>query len=90
MYKGHRLTKHLKRYIGYAETKYQKLSIHYNVDLWEVLESYDLINEQADCLKWYVYDKIKGEGVYEDAYKVTRAVNGCIYVKEVFEENTTI
>ena len=86
MYRGHKLTKHLKRYIGYAETKYQKLSIHYNVDLWEVLESYDVINEQADCMKWYVYDKIKGEGIHEEAYEVMKSVNGGTYVREVFEQ----
>lgn len=86
MYKGHKLTKHLERYIGYATTKYQKLSIHYNVDLWEVLESYDLISEQADCMKWYVYDVVKGDEVHEEEYKVMKSVNGCTYVREVFEQ----
>lgn len=60
MYKGHKLTKRLERYMGYAEAKYQKMSITYDVDIWKVLESYDLINQQTDCMKWYVYDKIKG------------------------------
>ena len=86
MYKGYKISKRLERYISYAETKYQKLNVYYNADLWEILESYDLINEQPDCMKWYVYDKIKGEGEHEDAYKVTKSVNGCTYVRELFEK----
>lgn len=84
MYRGHKLTKRLQRYIEYAEVKYQKLSIIYDVDLWDVLESYDLIKEQPDCMKWYVYDVVKGEETNADAYKVMKSANGCTYVREVF------
>lgn len=86
MYKGHKLSKRLERYIGYAETKYKKLSIHYNVDIWEVLESYELIKEQPDCMKWYVHDVVKGKAVNEEEYRVMKSMNGCTYVREVFED----
>lgn len=86
MYKGYKVTKRLQRYIGYAEVKYQKLSITYDVNLWDVLESYDLIKEQPDCMKWYVYDVVKGDELHEKKYRVKKSVNGCTYVREVFEE----
>lgn len=87
MYKGHKVTKRLQRYMEYAETKYQKMNLTYNVDLWEVLESYDLIKEQPDCVKWYVHDVVKGEEVHEEEYRVMKSMNGCTYVREVFENH---
>lgn len=85
MYKGYKVTKRLQRYIEYVENKYQKMNVQYDVDLWKVLESYDLIMEQPDCVKWYVYDVVKGDDLHDTKYKVMKSVNGCTYVREVFE-----
>ena len=80
-YKGSKITKRLERYMGYAKTKYEKLSLCGEVDLWEILQGYELIMKQAKWVQQYIYDWISGEGCHESEYSVMNASDGGIYIK---------
>lgn len=82
-YKGVKLTKRLERYIGYARTKYEKLSIDGKADLWEVLNSYDLIMQQPKHMQMFIYDMIYDQFVHFGEYSVVREIDGGIYVKKL-------
>lgn len=78
-YKGVKLTKRLERYIGYAKRKYEKLSVNNDVDLWDVLEGYDLIMQQPKHMQMYmICDKF----VHFGEYSVVRDIDGGIYVRK--------
>ncbi len=82
-YKGVKLTKRLERYIGYAKTKYEKLSIDGKPDLWEVLNSYDLIMQQPKHMQMFLYDMICDQFIHHGEYSVVRAVDGELYVRKL-------
>lgn len=81
MFKGFKVTKRLERYIHYAKYKFEKLNIDNNIDLWEVLESYEMITKQAQCMQYYIYDLIKGTGEYGDRYKMVSGSDGGVYIR---------
>lgn len=80
-YKGIKITKRLQRYIGYAKTKYEKLNAYGEVDLWEILQEYELIMKQAKWVQQYIYDWISGEAYHESEYSIMNAIDGGIYIK---------
>lgn len=86
MYKGYKVTKHLQRYMRYAKDKYEKMSLQDEIDLWDILEDYDFIMQQAKCIQMYIYDWIQGEIVDEDQYKIISGRDGCIYVRETLDK----
>lgn len=86
MYKGHKINKHLQRYIGHARTKYHKSRVQEQTDLWDVLNSYKDIKTEPYCVQMYIYDLIKGTDLYGECYEIVRWVNGCVYVREVIGE----
>lgn len=83
MYKGHKLSKRLKRYIGYARAKYHKARLQGTVDLWSILIEYELIASAPYCVQMYIYDVIEGRGAYEDCYEIVEWINGGVYIREV-------
>ena len=60
MYKGHKVTKHLERYMVYAKNRYDRLSVQGEIDLWDVLNGYTLISNEPYCMQLYIYDWIMG------------------------------
>lgn len=50
MYKGHKISKRLERYINYAKVKYDKLRVQGYVDLWDVLNGYETITNTPYCV----------------------------------------
>lgn len=81
MYKGYKVTKRLKDYIGFAQNKFEKLNEEGKIDLWEILSSYEIIAEQSQCVQHYIYDLIMGTGEYEDRYTVLIGKDGGVYVR---------
>lgn len=81
MFKEFKVTRRLERYIHYAKCKFEKLSIEGNINLWEVLESYEMLTKQAQYMQYYIYDFIKGTGEYGDRYKVMNGSDGGIYIR---------
>ena len=86
MYKGYKITKHLQRYMRYAKVKYEKMKHEGRMDLWEILQGYDYIMEQAKCIQLYIYDWILGEMVNYQEYVVTCSIDGGVYVKKRIDE----
>ena len=84
-YKGVKLTKRLERYIGYAKSKYEKLNIDNNVDLWDVLQGYDLIMQQPKHMQMFIYDMICDKFVHFGEYSVVGDNDGWIYVKKIIK-----
>lgn len=81
MYKGIKVTKRLMEYVGFAAKRYNKLNIKTDVDLWDVLNAYEIIKEQAECIKYYIYDLIKRENEYSNEYKANNGFDGYVYVQ---------
>ncbi|MBS5317711.1 MAG: hypothetical protein E6590_15660 [Clostridiales bacterium] len=86
MYKGHKISKRLERYINYAKVKYDKLRVQGYVDLWDVLNGYETITNTPYCVQMYIYDLIKGIPIYVDCYEIIDWMNGGVYVREVVGE----
>ena len=82
-YKGVKLTKRLERYIGYAKRKYEKLSVNNDVDLWDVLEGYDLIMQQPKHMQMFIYDMICDKFIHFGEYSVVRDIDGGMYVRKI-------
>ncbi len=81
-YKGIKITKRLQRYIGYAKTKYEKLSMIGEVDLWEIMNEYEMIAGQLKCVQQYIYDWITGSNDYAEEYTMLNSIDGGVYVKK--------
>ena len=86
MFKGYKVTKHLQRYMGYAQKKYDKLRYKEEVDLWNVLAEYDYIMQQPKCVQMFIYDMICDKLVHHGQYSVLRNVDGCIYIKSIVKK----
>lgn len=86
MYKGHKISKRLERYMGYVETRYCKLCVQGKVDLWDVLNEYDFIASEPPCVQMYIYDQIKGRVAHDECYEIVKCMNGGVYVREVVGE----
>lgn len=80
-YKGKKITKRLQQYMAFAYKKFSKLKYQGEVELWDVLNSYEIIAEQEECVKKYIYDILSGSKTYYEEYKVSQANNGGIYIK---------
>ena len=83
MFKGYKVTKKLQDYIEFAKNRYDKLNEDGNVDLWEVLSSYEIIMNQAKCVQHYIHDLIMENDKYRDSYRVFCGINGGLYVRKV-------
>lgn len=70
MYKGHKISKRLERYIEYVKVKYDRSRIQGQVDLWDVLNEYELITSEAYCVQMYIYDLVKGEELHGNVMKL--------------------
>lgn len=82
MYKGVKITKHLQRYAEYAKTKYEKLSMLGEVDLWEIMNEYEMIAGQLKCVQQYIYDWITGSNDYAEEYTMLNSIDVGVYVKK--------
>ena len=80
-YKGIKITKHLQRYAGYAKAKYEKLSMQGDVDLWDIMNEYEMITGQLKCVQQYIYDWIQGGNKYAQEYIMLNSIDGGIYIK---------
>ena len=83
MYKGYKVTKHLKRYMGYVKNKYEKCSLKGKVDLWEIMNEYEYIMEQPKCVQMFLYDMVCDKFVHYGKYSIVRSVDGGVYIKEL-------
>ena len=68
---------------GFAKSKYEKLSENNDIELWDVLQGYDLIMQQPKHMQMFIYDMICDKFIHFGEYSIVRDVDGAVYVKKI-------